>query len=100
MVDLKLSEALTAFVGVPGHVDEVSPEASLVAVAGDAAPDLLPRITAILDELEAKKSFFWQAETEEAEMGNRITDWLKTTHAELSSDAIRVVANRFTFDNR
>jgi hypothetical protein len=49
---------------LPGHVDDVSPEASLAEVAGDAAPDLMPRITAILDELEAKKSFLWQAETE------------------------------------
>ena len=59
----------------------------------------MPRITAILDELEAKKSFLWQAETE-PEMDNRVTDWLRTTHPELSSDAIRVVANRFTFDKR
>ena len=99
MVDQQLSEALAAFVGRPGHLEDVSPEASLVEVAGEAAPDLVPRIIAILKELEAEKSVFWQAETE-TEMGRRVTDWLTTHHPELSSDSIRRVANQFTFGNK
>lgn len=60
--------------------------------AGDAAPDLMPCISAILGEREGEKSFFWQEETV-AEMGHRVTDWLRTNHAELSGDAISAVAD-------
>jgi hypothetical protein len=49
--------------------------------------------------LEATKYVFWQAKTE-LEMSDRVKDWLRTNHAELSKDAIRMVANRFCFDNK
>ncbi|HEX8971240.1 hypothetical protein [Oryzihumus sp.] len=48
MVDQQLSDAVAAYVGIPGRIG-VSPEARVVAIAGDAAPDLVPRIVAILD---------------------------------------------------
>ncbi|MGY4771483.1 hypothetical protein ACXC9Q_31625 [Kribbella sp. CWNU-51] len=68
--------------------------------AGDSAPDLMPRITAILDQCyEEEKSSFWQAGTV-AEMGRAVDEWLRANHAELSDDAICAVANRFTFDNK
>jgi hypothetical protein len=99
MIDEQLSAALIAYLGVPGRLDQ-SPEARLVEAAGDSAPDLMPRITASLDQCyEEEKSSFWQAGTV-AEMGRAVDEWLRANHAELSDDAIRAVANRFTFDNK
>jgi hypothetical protein len=100
MIDEQLSAALIAYLGVPGRLDQ-SPEARLVEAAGDSAPDLMPRITAILDQCyeEENTSSFWQAGTV-AEMGRAVDEWLRANHAELSDDAIRAVANWYTFDNK
>lgn len=99
MIDQLLSRGLIAYVGTPVRSDWKLAEDRVVEVAGDAAPELLPRIKAIWDELHATKPPLWQAPTL-AEVGRRAEAWLKAHHPELSDEAVTAACNQFTYEWR
>jgi hypothetical protein len=76
MTDQLLSQGLIAYVGTPGRSDGKSPEDRVVEVAGDAAPDLLPRVEVIMNELHTAKPPLWQ-DSSLAEVERRAEAWLK-----------------------
>lgn len=97
--DELLSLGMIAFVGSPGRHDSMPDEERVVRVTGDAGYDLIPRIKAILDELNRADPPLWNVGSLD-EMGRGVTAWLATRHPELSEEAIDVVANQFTYNWR
>src|SRR5665213_4608170 len=61
VIDETLSSSIVAFIGSVGHLDANTPEERVARVAGNAAPDIVPRITAILDEVYSADPPLFQA---------------------------------------
>jgi len=97
VIDEILSSSVVAFIGSVSHLDAIPPEKRVARVAGTAAPDIVPRITAILDEVYSADPPLFQAASL-VDMYWRVDAFLRDRHAELSDDAIKAIANRFTFD--
>lgn len=98
VVDEELGRAVLAYVGVPGRLEDASPEDRVVQVVGDKAGlDVLPRIRHLLDDLYNAEPPLWAAESG-AEVGRRAESWLGSRHPELTGEAIRALANQFAFD--
>jgi hypothetical protein len=94
-----LSRGMIAFVGIPGRLDSTPDEERVVRVTGDAGYDLIPRIKAILDELNRADPPLWNVASLD-EMGRGVKAWLRTRHPELSGEAIDAVTNQFTYSWR
>jgi hypothetical protein len=92
--DELLSRGMVAFVGSPGRLDPTPDEERVVRATGDAGYDLIPRIKAILAELDRADPPLWNAGS--AEMDQGVRAWLATHHPELSGEAIDAVTNQFT----
>jgi hypothetical protein len=99
VVDEWLSRAVIAYVGEPGQLDALTPEQRVVDVVGDAAVDLVPRVQAILAELDTVDPPLYNVATL-AEMSDRVDGFLRERHPELTTDAIQAVQNRYTYDWR
>jgi hypothetical protein len=97
VIEETLSSSIVAFIGSVGHLDAIPPEERVARVAGNAAPDIVPRISAILDEVYSADPPLFLA-TSVLEMYGRVDAFLRGRHAELSDDAVKAIANRFTFD--
>jgi len=97
VIDETLSSSIVAFIGSVGHLDATPPEERVARVAGNSAPDIVPRITAILDEVYSADPPLFQANSV-VDMYWLVDAFLRGHHAELSDDAVKAIANRFTFD--
>ena len=97
VIDQPLSSSVVAFIGSVGHIDAIPPDERVTRVAGNAAADILPRIKAILEEVYSADLPLFQAASV-ADMYRQVDTFLRARHAELSDDAIKAIANRFTFD--
>jgi len=96
MEDRLLSIGVVAFVGVPGRLDRRTPEDRVTEAVGSAAPDVLPRIRVIVDELR-ETNIQWTSGSG-SEMSQRAEAWLRGRHPELSHDAVFALTNEFTFN--
>lgn len=67
----------------------------MLAVAGDAAPDLVPRVVAILDELAHALVLGGEDSGRDGARCLRVAGF---SHPELSDDVIATTANAFTYD--
>ncbi|WP_338178658.1 hypothetical protein [Jatrophihabitans sp.] len=96
MQDAKLSDALVTYVWGTGGRSWPSrdPEAVQIRFADDAL-DLVPRILAIFDLVDGAPPF-WQTE-DLATATDRIEGLVRDEHPELSDDAIRAIANQYSF---
>lgn len=83
-------------IGNVGQPDTRSPEDRIADAVGDLALDLVPRIRAMLDDLDSVEPPLWDSE-DIAEVARRATTWLRDRYPTLSDDAIRAVANQFAF---
>jgi hypothetical protein len=97
VIDELYSRAVLAYIGKVGKLDARSPEDRVAAAVGDLAPDLLPRIRAMLDDLYSAEPPLWNS-GDIAQAGRRATTWLRDRYPKLSDDAIKAVSNQFTFD--
>jgi hypothetical protein len=97
MPDEVLSKAAIAFLGILGRLTAESPEDRVVTAVGDLAADVIPRIKNILNALYAAEPPLSLAPSVE-QLGENASRWLRTTHPELTEEAVRQLANRFAFD--
>jgi hypothetical protein len=97
VIDDQYSHAVVAYIGDVGHLDAQTPEDRVVEAVGDLAPDVVPRIRAMLDDLYSTQPPLWN-DPDIANVGRRAAAWLRNRHSELSDAAIEAVANQFTFD--
>jgi len=97
MIDPLLSQCLLAFVGTPGHLDDMPPEERVVEIAPNVAHDLLPRIKAIVDEVYSAEPPLWQSPSI-SEMGRQVEAFVTARHPGLSPEAVNALANSFCFD--
>lgn len=88
---------MIAYVGEPGRPDARSAEDRVLDAIGDQAPDVLPRIKMIVDEMYSAETALWQS-PDLAEVARRAEAWLRARCPELSNEAVIAVRNRFTFD--
>lgn len=97
MIDPVLSASVTAFVGDPGHLDPRSAEERVVASVGDRGLGLIRAVTQIVDSVyEADPPLYNRPSI--SEVGEAAQDFLRGRYPELSDEAVRAVANRFSFD--
>jgi hypothetical protein len=97
MPDEVLSRATIAFLGIPGRLTAESPEDRVVAAIVDLAVDVIRRIKDIVNALYAADPPLSLAPSVE-QLGEEASRWLRTTHPELTEEAVRQLANRFAFD--
>ncbi len=95
--DESLSQAVVAYLGVPGRLDGVDPEERVLKALGDSGLDLLPAVKAIVDEVYEAEPPLWAADSLE-EIGRRVETWLRENHPELTDEAVQALTNRFAFD--
>ena len=99
MLDVRLSEAVIAFVGEPGRVDSRSPEERVVERLGDQGIDVLGDVKQIVCGVyDADPPLHHFATL--SEIGEAVCDFLHREYPQLSEDAVNAVANRFTYDWR
>lgn len=96
VIDDELSRAVVSFLGSPGLLDPTEPERRVAVLLGDRALDVVPRIRALLADLEAATPPFWNT-ADLKDMGDRVERWLRETHPELDDYAVKAVANSYTF---
>jgi len=97
MIDDQYSRAVVAYMGKIGHLNARPPDDRIIEAIGDLAPDVVPRIRAMLDDLYSAQPPMWNAK-DIAEVGRRAMSWLRDRHPELSDAAIEAVSNQFAFD--
>lgn len=97
MIDEQYSRAVLAYIGNVGQLDPRSPEDRVADAVRDLAPDLVLRIQALLDDLYSAEPPSWNSE-DIAEVGRRVTTWLRDRYPRLSDDAVKAVSNQFAFD--
>ena len=74
VLDQRLSQAVIAFVGVPGGLDPRSSLERLDEAVSDATPDLVSHVESILDQLYAEPTL--QGAPTVSEMGQQVRTWL------------------------
>ena len=96
MLDALLSDAVIAYVGVPGRLDAGSPEERVVARVGDGGLAVLPRVREVVDGVYAADPPLHAFESL-SEMGQAVDGWLEQRHPELSPAARRAIVDDFTY---
>ncbi|WP_141821512.1 hypothetical protein [Humibacillus xanthopallidus] len=96
MVDDELSRAVVSFLGSPGVLEPTEPERRVAALFGDRAVALVPRIRAMLVDLDAATPPLWNTANLQ-EMGNNVERWVQETYPELDGHAVKAIANSYTF---
>lgn len=86
-----------SFLGSPGVLDSREPERRVAVLLGDRALDVVPRIRALLADLDAAIPPFWNTANLQ-DMGDRVEQWLRETHPQLDGYAVKAIANSYTFD--
>ena len=99
MIDERYSRAVVAYIGRVGQPDAQALEDRVADAAGQPAAEIVPRIQAMLNDLNAADPPLWDT-ADIAEVGRRAKSWLRAHHPELSGAAITAVSNRFAFDWR
>lgn len=99
MIDEELSRAVVSFLGPPGVLDATEPERRVTVLLGDRAFDVVPRIRAMLAELDAVTPPFWNSGNLQ-DMGHNVERWLRTSYPELDDQALKAVANSYTFNHK
>jgi hypothetical protein len=95
--EARLGRGLVAFLGTPGRLSSITPEERVVAELGDAASDVIPRVHAILAEIQRDKSQLWAARTV-AEIGVSVHEWVATHHPEIDEPAANALASSLAFE--
>jgi hypothetical protein len=96
MVDEELSRGVLAYIGIVGRLLPEPAEKRVIDTLGDRGQDVLPRVTALLDEVFAVEPPLWS--NPNFEPYEQVESWLWMTHPELSIKAMRAIANRYAFD--
>jgi hypothetical protein len=96
VVDDEMSRAVVTFLGSPGVLDATEPEDRVRALLGERAFDVLPRIQAMLADLYS--AALPSGIGDLPEMARHVERWLSENHPELDANAVRAVANTYTFD--
>src|SRR5665648_611099 len=89
-----LSQCLLAFVGAPGHLEDMSPEERVVEIAPHVAHDLLSRIKTIMDEVYSAEPPLWQSPSI-SEMGRQVEAFVTAGHPGLFPEAVNALANSY-----
>jgi hypothetical protein len=97
MIDEIFSRAVVAYVGPVGAFDSRSPEARVAEAVGGLESAVIARIRAMLSDLHAAEPPLWDS-PEIARVADNAVAWLATEHPELSSAAVRAIANRFAYE--
>lgn len=96
VIDVELSRAVVTYLGSPGVLNARDPELRVVDLLGDRAYEVVPRIRAMLADLDAVSPPLWNTASLQ-EMGRNVERWLTENHPELDEAAVDAVANSYTF---
>lgn len=97
MIDEIFSRAVIAYVGRVGAFDSRSPGARVSEATVDLEGGVIPRIREVLSDLHAAEPPLWNS-PDIARVADNAVAWLATEHPELSSAAVRAIANRFAYE--
>jgi len=96
VIDDELSRAVVDFLGSPGVLEPPDPERRVAYLFGDRAVDLVPRIRAMLADLDAATPPLWNTANLQ-DMGSNVERWVQETHPQLDDHAVKAVASSYTF---